>query len=154
MRWIFSLILACSVTCWGAGPETELRGRLVCLAEEMQKVHQAAVPTEHEHLPGFKTNDGKFYTLLRTKKSEALFLDTRLKERELILLGRVFPNTMLFESFNMRSVKNGAVYEIFYYCDICAIEAVTPEECQCCRQPVVFTERLLQERGKPRQKAE
>src|SRR5437867_8707215 len=70
--------------------EVELRGSVVCLPEHMHKLYQTELPTNHEHLYGFKTNDGTFYTLLRTKFSEALFVDKRMREKELIVRGRVF----------------------------------------------------------------
>src|SRR6266496_3318288 len=71
----------------------EIRGRVVCLAEEMHQRYEAALPTGHEHLYGFKTQDRKYYTLLRTKFSEALFADPRFREKELLLKGRIFPNS-------------------------------------------------------------
>ena len=70
------------------GEQHEFRGRIVCLAEEMQKEYRAPVPANHQHLVGFKTTEGKYYTLLRTKTSEALFVDKRLLEKELMLTNR------------------------------------------------------------------
>ena len=59
----------------------ELRGKVVCLPEEMHAQHQTDLPTNHEHLFGFKTAEGSYYTLLRTKFSEAVFLDPKLREK-------------------------------------------------------------------------
>ena len=61
--------------------EIRIRGRLVCLAEAMHDLYRADLPTNHEHLYGFKTTDGAFYTLLRTNLSEALFVDERLQQK-------------------------------------------------------------------------
>ena len=52
-------------------PLLPLRGKVVCLSEEMHHLYQAPLSTGHEHLYGFRTHDGKYYTLLRTKFSEA-----------------------------------------------------------------------------------
>src|SRR5260221_9811271 len=68
-------------------PLVEVRGRVVCLPEEMHRLYQAALPTAHEHVYGFKAENGKYYTLLRTKYSEALFADARFREKELLLKG-------------------------------------------------------------------
>ena len=119
----------------------ELRGRVVCLAEEMQRHHQAPVPAKHEHLYGFKTADGKLYTLLRTRDSEALFIDARLSDRELLLKGRVFPNSQLFEPQVLREVRDGKVLDLFYWCDICSIQMPAPLPCDCCQGPVRLIER-------------
>ena len=121
----------------------QLRGRIVCLAEEMQKSFGVVVPASHEHLLGFKTADGKYFTLIRTRTSEALFMDKRLLEKDLILIGRTLPDTRIFDTFSIRSVKGAKIYELYYYCDICAIKAVSPEECQCCRGPVRLVEKPL-----------
>jgi len=70
----------------------ELQGKVVCLPEEMHRVYQTDLPTNHEHIYGFKTTNGIYYTLLRTKLSEALFADQRLREKELLLTGNALPN--------------------------------------------------------------
>src|SRR5260221_162502 len=116
--------------------EIELRGKVVCLAEEMNRLFKTDLPSQHSHLFALKTDDGKYYTLLRTKYSEALFVDERLREKQLILKGRLFPNTEVFEAITLRSVRDGVVHELYYYCTICAIRSVSPAPCECCQGPV------------------
>jgi hypothetical protein len=129
------------------GPEktlvVELRGRLVCLAEEMHRVHQAELPSRHEHLHGFKTQDGKYYTLLRTRLSEALFVEPHLQQEELIITGRIFPDTHILDVVRLRSLHNGVLCDVVYYCSVCAIESVTPGTCMCCQEPVELQEKPL-----------
>jgi len=127
--------------------EATLRGRVVCLAEEMHRLHGADLPTDHPHVFGFKTTDGKYHTLLRTKLSEGLFVDEELRKRELILKGRLFPDSQVFEMSSIRSVKNGVVCDVFYWCDVCAIQTLKPGECMCCQAPVVLKEKRLD--GRP-----
>jgi hypothetical protein len=121
----------------------EARGRVVCLAEEMHRAYQVELPTGHPHLYGFKTEDGMFFTLLRNRYSEGLFADQRLREKELILKGRTFPKTQLFEVSAMRSVKNGVTNDLYYFCVICSIKAVGPGKCECCQDPVELVEKPL-----------
>src|SRR5947207_1640926 len=123
--------------------EMELRGKVVCLAEEMHRLYEADLPTNHDHVYGFRTVDGNFYTLLRTKYSEALFVDKRLHEKELILKGRAFPKTRLLDVTRMRSIRNGQVYDLYYYCSICSIKTVAPGPCMCCQGPVELTEKPI-----------
>ena len=125
--------------------EIEFRGKVVCLAEEMHRLYQADLPTNHEHVYGFRTIDGSFYTLLRTKYSEALFVDKRLHEKELMLKGRTFPNTRLLDVTRIRSIRNGQVYDLYYYCSICSIKTVAPGPCMCCQGPVELTEKPISE---------
>ncbi len=124
-------------------PEIQLRGRVVCLPEEMHRLYQTDLPTNHEHSYGFKTTNGTYHTLLRTKLSEALFADRRLRERELLLTGRVLPGTQIFDASGMKSIRNGVVHDLYYYCDLCAIRTVVPGPCMCCQAPVELVEKPL-----------
>ena len=125
--------------------EMEFHGKVVCLAEEMHRLYEADLPTNHDHVYGFRTVDGNFYTLLRTKYSEALFVDKTVREKELILKGRIFPDTRLLEVTRMRSIRNGQVYDLYYYCSICSIKTVAPSPCMCCQGPVELTEKPISE---------
>ncbi len=135
----------------GATPSTEnpkpevveLHGNIVCLAEEMHRLYNAELFKTHPHLYGVKTKKGKYYTVLRTSLAEALFIDERLHEKDLIINGRVFPNTQLLEVIRFASIKNDVVHELYYYCDTCFIRAVAPGNCDCCQAPVVLIEKPL-----------
>lgn len=119
----------------------ELRGQVVCLSEEMQRLHGASVPEKHQHDYGLKAEGGLFYSLTRTTLSEGLLTDTNLHGRTLILKGRVFPKTQIFEvTGNIHAVKNGKLFELFYYCDVCSIKSSAPGACMCCREPVHLVE--------------
>jgi hypothetical protein len=124
-----------------AAEQTELRGRVIRMIEEGKD--GAAVSTNHQTIYGFKTTEGKIYKLVRTKFSEALFVDKRLHEKELLLKGKLSPGTQTFEPLTIRSIKNGVVYDLYYYCDICAIESVSPDICACCQGPVELVEKPL-----------
>ena len=123
--------------------EVELKGTVVCLAEEMHTHYNVELFKTHEHLYGVKTEGGKYYTLLRTSLAEALFVDERLHGKDLIINGRVFPKTQLLEITRFVSIKDGVVHELYYYCDTCYIRTVAPGDCDCCQAPVVLIERPL-----------
>lgn len=132
------------ITDTDAGPKlTELRGRIVCLPEALHDLYHTDLPANHPHLYSLKTTNGVFYTLLRTKLSEALFVDEQVRRKELILTGRVFPKTQAFEMTGMKSVRNGVVCDLYYYCDICAIKTLAPGPCMCCQGPVTLAEKPL-----------
>ena len=126
-----------------AVPKQALRGRVVCLAEEMHRSFGTHLPTNHPHLYGFKTKEGELYTLLRTKLSEAIFVDPRVRERELILSVRVLPKSRLLDVVTIKSVKDGVVHDLYYYCFICSIRTVDPAICLCCQEEVEFMETPL-----------
>jgi len=118
----------------------ELRGRIVCMTENNEPPKTSA---NHEHVLGFKTGEGKVYKLTKTRFSEALFVDKRLHEKELLLKGNVSGDTKSFDVLTIRSIKNGVVHDLYYYCEICAIESVSPDICACCRMPVELVEKPL-----------
>ena len=124
--------------------ELELRGKVVCLPEEMHRVYQTDLPTNHEHIYGFKTTNGIYDTLLRTKLSEALFADQRLREKELLLTGNVLPKSQIYDVTKMKSIRNGVLYDLYYYCEICAIKTVAPGPCVCCQTPVELVEKPIE----------
>ena len=123
--------------------EVELRGNIICLAEEMHTHYGVELFKTHEPLYGVKTEDGTYYTLLRTSLAEAIFVDEQLHEKDLIINGRVFPKTQLLEIIRFSSIKDGVVHELYYYCDTCYIRAVAPGNCDCCQAPVVLIEKPL-----------
>lgn len=123
--------------------EVELRGKIVCLAEEMHTHYKVELFGNHDHLHGVKTEKGEYYTLLRTSLAEALFVDERLHQKDLIISGRVFPKTQLVEVTRFSSIKDGVLHDLYYYCDTCYIRAVAPGNCDCCQAPVVLIERPL-----------
>jgi hypothetical protein len=126
----------------------ELRGRVVCIAEEMHRRPGVPLPTNHAHQWGLKAQDGKLYALLRGKFSEAIFVDERIRQKELLVKARLFPDTQVIELTQLRSVKAGVTQDLFYYCDICAIESVSPEICACCQEPVELIEKPLKDSSK------
>ena len=121
----------------------QIRGHLVCLSEAMHDLYRADLPARHEHLYGFETGDGVFYTLLRTNLSEALFVDKRLHLKTLIITGRTFPKTHLLEAIRLQSFHDGVVHDLYYYCDTCAIRAAAPGDCVCCQAPVELVEKSI-----------
>ena len=96
-------------------PTQAIRGRIVCLAEEMHAIYDTHLPTNHAHIYGFKAIDGQIFTVLRTKLSEAIFVDDRVRDRELILSVRVLPLSRVIDVVTIKSVKEEGVHDLFYY---------------------------------------
>jgi hypothetical protein len=93
----------------------------------------------------FQPTAGEPLALLRTPASEALFVDTNLLTRTLVLTGKAAGRS--FEvTGNLRSIKDGRVHELYYYCSICAISTSAPGLCQCCREPSELREEPVETR--------
>jgi hypothetical protein len=132
----------------------EARGKLVCLIEEMKEKYKAEANPIHEHLAGFRVEGDppaggfRYYTLYRNAFSEALFVDARFKQHELRLTGRVFPATSLLEVSRFQWYKEGNLFEVYYWCSVCAIKGVDPGPCACCQGKVELREERAPESKK------
>jgi hypothetical protein len=128
---------------------TELlaRGHIVNVMEGKRRTNDPAPVVTSGPLWGFKTKEGRTYILQRGKFSEAIWLDERVRARELELRLRLSPKSPAAEVLALRSVKDGVLQDLYYYCDVCAIKSVSPEPCYCCQGPVELVEKPY--RGKP-----
>ena len=136
-------------------------GRLVCLAEEMKDRYKAEVPPVHDHMLGLKveaknaagakgpTSEAFAYlTILRTPLSDALFADERFRRRTLRITGRRFPGTTLCELSRFQWFKEGKLFDVYYWCEVCSIRGVNPGPCACCQGKVELREAEAQEAQK------
>ena len=102
------------------------------------KVIRSSVGT---NVVSFQTEKGEVYPLVRNQKSEALFVETNLVGKMLVVKGRLQPVMRALEiTANLHSWRDGKQREIYYYCDICAIKTSEPGLCMCCREPMKLVE--------------
>ena len=129
-----------------ANDETQkvvLCGHVVCLTEELAQLYKIKPDCEQRgHAYGLKTNDGKLYSFLPTDSAAAIYEDQRVRERELQVTARLFPQASFIEVIKLQSVREGKVYDLFYFCEVCNIETHKPGECACCHALVEFQEML------------
>ncbi|MGH9431671.1 MAG: hypothetical protein ACRD3T_09025 [Terriglobia bacterium] len=77
--------------------------------------------------------EGQSAYLLRTLE------DKRLLNRELRLVGTVQPDGS-FQVRKIFTVRDGKLYRVQYYCNVCNIVAVEPGRCVCCQRPTKLQE--------------
>ena len=118
-----------------------LRGRVVCLTEEYQRLYQAVPDCDKRgHVYGLKTADGQLYAFLPTDMAAAISDDQRFRERELLVTARQFPASSFVEVIKLQSIRDGKRYDLFYFCEVCNIQSHKPGPCDCCQDPVIFHE--------------
>lgn len=118
-----------------------LRGRVVCLTEELQKPYQIEPDCETRgHVYTLKTGKGALYPFLPVDTSAAVWMDERYRERELQVTARLFPQTNFIEVIKLQSWLEGKLHDLYYYCEVCAITTHKPGPCECCQDPVEFRE--------------
>jgi len=116
-----------------------IRGRAVCL-------DGTGRPTDalfgcNETIPrfGFAASDGRLYKFSATDTMTAMFNDSRVRQRELQVTARLRAGAQL-EVIKVQSIKEGKLYDIFYFCEVCNIKAYAPGPCPCCRNDLEFME--------------
>jgi hypothetical protein len=123
----------------------EGRGKLICLAEEMRELYGVEIAPIHEHQLGFRLDAPapgapRYYGILRTSVSEGLFTEDRFRQHTLELRGRRFPASALIEINRYRWLREGKLYEVFYWCEVCSIRGTDPGPCACCQGAVELRE--------------
>jgi hypothetical protein len=135
----------------GSSPrDAVLRGRVVCIAEQLQERFQVAADCDRRgHVYAVKTTDGELYTFLPTDAAAAIYLDPRYRERELQVTARLFPDLRMIEVIRLQSWKQGRLHNLFYFCEVCNIRTHKPGACDCCQDPVEFREVAVAEDDEP-----
>ncbi len=65
--------------------------------------------------------------------------DQHLEHREVRLEGTMKPDGR-FEVARLYTVRDGKLYRVRYYCEICNIAALEPGRCVCCQRPTELQE--------------
>lgn len=120
-------------------PLVVVRGRAVCLDSSGRPSDSLFACDETSRAFGLATKDGKLYKFLPGDAMTAMFTDMRVRQRELQVTARLQPSDRL-EIIKVQSVKEGKLYDIFYFCEVCNIRAYAPGLCPCCRNELEFRE--------------
>jgi hypothetical protein len=116
-----------------------VRGRGVCLDSLGREADSPFDCDDAKHSFGFESKTGKLYRFVPGDAMSAMFTDIRVRQRELQISARLHSGDRL-ELIKVQSVKEGKLYDIFYYCDVCNIKFYAPGLCPCCRNELEFKE--------------
>jgi rubrerythrin len=118
---------------------TVIRGRVVCLEESNRRADTLFGCDGQASRYAILDKDSKLYKFDPMKPSTDVFTDARVRARELQVTARVDGKRQL-ELIKVQSIKEGNLYDIYYFCEICNIRAYTPGPCPCCRNELEFRE--------------
>jgi hypothetical protein len=125
----------------GEAQTVSLRGRVICLTEELQKPYQVTPDCDARgHVYTLKTAEGKLYPFLPVDTAAAIWTDERFRQRDLQITARTFPNTDFIEVIRLQSWRDGKLHNLYYFCDVCYISSHKPGPCECCQEPYEFRE--------------
>lgn len=117
------------------GGTGEWRGRIVCLDDMGQR--RACVSDARRF--GLEGEGGEVHPFLGSDPLARMFRDPRVRQRELLVRGRLGPEGIL-ELIKVYSIKDGTLHDLFYFCEVCNITAYEPGPCPCCRKDMELRE--------------
>ena len=115
------------------------RGRVLCLDSSGREVDSLLGCNEQGHRFAFASKEGRLYKFSPSDAMAEMFTDSRVRQRELQISARLFAGDRL-EVIKVQSVKEGKLYDIYYFCELCNIKAYAPGLCPCCRNQLEFRE--------------
>jgi hypothetical protein len=115
-----------------------VRGRLVCAVEPATPSHDRRC-IESPHLFKLAAADGRSFSFMPTDSLTAIFADPRIRQRELQITAQQISKDEL-ELIKVQSFREGKLYDLYYFCEVCNITAYAPGLCSCCRQELEFRE--------------
>jgi hypothetical protein len=80
--------------------------------------------------------DGSSTPLLSDEASRALFVDDRLRNRPIEIVGRRHPGLPYLQVVSIKVDEHGQLRTPEYFCEICTISVRYPQVCPCCQGPM------------------
>jgi hypothetical protein len=118
---------------------TVIRGRAVCLDASGHRLEGLFDCNDPSSRFALIDRDAKLHVFAPTDSSTAVFTDGRVRQRELQVTARLGQENRL-EIIRVQSVKEGRLYDIFYFCETCNVTAYAPGPCPCCGNELEFRE--------------
>ena len=120
--------------------EITVRGRVICVDGSGRKLTGGGECDLHKQKLGFAAADGKSFTFWPEDTLGAMLADPRVSKHLLQLIARLHVNNQL-ETIRIEAVREGKLYDLYYFCTVCNITAYAPGPCPCCYQELEFIER-------------
>lgn len=119
-----------------------VRGRLLCPVEPATGGRNRSGDQrcfQSPHLFKLASADGRLFSFLPTDSLTAMFADPRIRQKELQITAQQISKDEL-ELIKVQSFREGKLYDLYYFCEVCNITAYAPGPCTCCRQELEFKE--------------
>ena len=115
-----------------------LRGQVACLDAGGRKL-DSLFGCDNATRFAILDRAGVLHQVSPVDSNAAIFTDARVRQRELQVTAKL-NDKQLLEIIQVRSVRDGKLYDIYYFCEICNIRAYAPGLCPCCRNELEFRE--------------
>lgn len=127
----------------GAAANETLRGRVVYLAEAMQRLYGIkSVPEASQRTLALETPAGQLVPLVENVRGRAFRVDPRLRMlKDVELLVRRHKAAPAAQIIRVYSHEKGQRLELDYWCEICSIAMFELKACDCCQGDIELRRR-------------
>jgi hypothetical protein len=101
--------------------------------------------SEADRMLAMKTKQGRLLTILPTRNARIFYLDSVMQKRRVQITARIYDRTEGLQVIDVHTIKEGKLYEVYYWCGICAIKSYARLPCECCQEPVELREEAVPE---------
>lgn len=125
-------------------------GRVVWYSDALeQQLGISTVPDAQERVLAIHTDTGQILPLIEDTRARAFRKDQRLRKLHIELLVRRYENTPAVQVIKVFERKDGARYELDYWCDVCSIVMYETGPCACCQDDNRLRKRRVDESDTP-----
>ena len=118
-----------------------LRGRVVWLDEALSRRYEITTdPAAAKTSVVLETPQGRLVPLVPDVRGWAFTLDERLRDVDLELFVRRHAELPMVQVIRVLKRTSDGLFEIDYWCDVCAISMFTLKSCECCQGPTRLRE--------------
>ena len=115
-----------------------LRGHVTCLDAQGRKLDSLFGCNDATRF-AILDKEGALRPVSPSDPNAAIFTDIRVRQRELQVTAKL-NDKQLLEIIHVQSIRDGKLYDIYYFCEICNIRTYAPGLCPCCRNELEFRE--------------
>jgi hypothetical protein len=113
-----------------------LEGRVVWLEDALaRQLGVTTEPTAAGTSVVLETPDGRLMPIIPDVRGRAFAVDERLRNQNMRLLVRRYLKAPMIQVIRVFVPKDDGLYELDYWCDICAIPMYIQKACECCQGP-------------------
>jgi hypothetical protein len=123
-----------------------VRGQVVWLDEALERLYGVTTdPAVAQTSVALETPQGQLLPVIPDVRGRAFAVDSNLRDIELKLLVRRYGGVPMIQVIRVLRPKADGLYEIDYWCDVCAIPMFILKACECCQGPTRLRERLVED---------
>ncbi len=128
-----------------------LAGKVVWLADALERRFGVRTePAAAESAVVLETPQGHLIPLVPDTRGWAFVVDEHLRDIDLQLLVRRYEGAPHVQVIRVLKPKDDGLYEVDYWCDICAIPMYILKPCECCQGQTRLREQKLEPGQEPK----